>query len=176
MSPIAGKPAVIALVALLALVIACGGAAQEEGSAAQPAASDQQAGQQVSAPTATQPAPQQQAATPVPISTPIPTPESPAPGSSEQPAGTLNVGQKELGPFMGHPALTGNPQIFVLQTAPIGESLLTVSSDLETIPMLAHSWEISEDGSTWTFHLNQGVQFHKGYGELTAEDVIFGMR
>ncbi len=77
---------------------------------------------------------------------------------------------------MGHPALTGNPQIFVLQTAPIGESLLTVSSDLEIIPMLAHNWEVSDDGSTWTFHLNQGVQFHKGYGELTAEDVIWGMR
>ena len=77
---------------------------------------------------------------------------------------------------MGHPALTGNPQIFVLQTAPIGESLLTVSSNLETIPMLAQSWEVSEDGSTWTFHLNKGVQFHKGYGEMTAEDVIWGMR
>ena len=96
--------------------------------------------------------------------------------SSEKPEGTLNVGQKELGPFMGHPAVTGNPQIFVLQTAPIGESLLTVSSDLVAVPMLAHSWEVSADGSTWTFHLNEGVQFHKGYGEMTAEDIIWGMR
>ncbi len=179
--------AMTALSLLLVLAAACGGAATEEGSAAQPAASNQQAaqptaaqpaasGQQAAEPTAAQPAPQQQAATPVPIATPIPTPESPAMGSSEQPVGTLNVGQKELGPFMGHPALTGNPQIFVLQTAPIGESLLTVSSDLVAVPMLAHSWEVSDDGSTWTFHLNKGVQFHKGYGEMTAEDVIWGMR
>ena len=162
----------VALSALLALVIACGGASVEEGAGAQPVASDQQAAE----PTAAQPAPQQQAATAVPIATPIPTPEGSAAGSLEQPVGTLNVGQKELGPFTGHPALTGNPQIFVLQTAPIGESLLTVSSDLMTVPMLAKSWEVSEDGGTWTFRLVEGVQFHKGYGELTAEDVIWGMQ
>lgn len=164
--------ALAALSTLLVLVVACGGASQEEGPATQPAAPNAQAAQ----PTATQPAPQQQAATAVPISTPIPTPESSTMDSSEKPEGTLNVGQKELGPFMGHPAVTGNPQIFVLQTAPIGESLLTVSSDLVAVPMLAHSWEVSEDGSTWTFNLNEGVQFHKGYGEMTADDIIWGMR
>ena len=94
----------------------------------------------------------------------------------ERPIGTLSVGQKELGPFMGHPSLTGNPQIFLLQTAPIGESLLTVSSELKPVGMLAKSWSVSEDGSTWTFNLNEGVQFHKGYGEMTAEDVIWAMR
>ena len=25
---------------------------------------------------------------------------------------------------------------------------------------------------TWTFKLRRGVQFHKGFGELTAEDVV----
>src|SRR6266851_832515 len=38
------------------------------------------------------------------------------------------------------------------------------------IPDLAHSWEISPDGQTYTFHLRQGVQFHDG-AELTSEDV-----
>jgi peptide/nickel transport system substrate-binding protein len=38
------------------------------------------------------------------------------------------------------------------------------------IPDLAHSWEISEDGKVYTFHLRKGVEFHYG-AEFTAEDV-----
>lgn len=40
-------------------------------------------------------------------------------------------------------------------------------------PSLAESWESTEDALTWTYKLRQGVQFHKGYGEMTAEDVLF---
>ena len=38
------------------------------------------------------------------------------------------------------------------------------------IPDLAHSWEITKDGKSYTFHLRQGVQFHDD-AELTADDV-----
>ena len=38
------------------------------------------------------------------------------------------------------------------------------------IPDLAHSWEIAEDGKTYTFFLRKEVQFNDG-AELTAEDV-----
>ena len=42
-------------------------------------------------------------------------------------------------------------------------------------PDLAESWEVSEDGLTWTFTLRQGVQFHGGYGEMTSNDVVYSL-
>ena len=39
-------------------------------------------------------------------------------------------------------------------------------------PSLAESWERSEDGLTWTFHLRQDVQWHDGQ-PFTAHDVDF---
>src|SRR5690606_27886433 len=47
----------------------------------------------------------------------------------------------------------------------------TGGSQLE--PDLAESWEVSEDGTVYTFHLREGIQFHRDYGELTSEDVVF---
>ncbi|CAM3668384.1 ABC transporter substrate-binding protein [Bordetella sputigena] len=43
-------------------------------------------------------------------------------------------------------------------------------------PDLATSWESSPDSKTWTFHLRKGVQFHGGYGELKAEDVVYSLQ
>lgn len=41
-------------------------------------------------------------------------------------------------------------------------------------PILAESWEVSEDGLVWTFHLRRGVEFHTG-GEMDAEAVKFSI-
>jgi len=50
------------------------------------------------------------------------------------------------------------------------------STDAATIePDLAESWEFSDDKMEWTFHLRRGVQFHHGFGEVTAEDVVFSL-
>lgn len=41
------------------------------------------------------------------------------------------------------------------------------------LPGLATEWTPSKDYKTWTFKLRRGVQFHEGWGEVTAEDVKF---
>ena len=43
----------------------------------------------------------------------------------------------------------------------------------ELVNDAAEEFDISEDGKVITFKLKEGIQFHKGYGEMTAEDVKF---
>ena len=45
----------------------------------------------------------------------------------------------------------------------------------EIRPDLATEWSVSEDGTTWTFKLREGVKWHNGYGDLTADDVKFSL-
>jgi peptide/nickel transport system substrate-binding protein len=40
-------------------------------------------------------------------------------------------------------------------------------------PLLADSYTASDDGLTYDFYLHQGVQWQKGWGEFTADDVVF---
>lgn len=43
-------------------------------------------------------------------------------------------------------------------------------------PTLATKWQSSPDARTWTFQLRQGVQFHKGFGEMTSDDVVYSFQ
>ncbi|UVI28035.1 ABC transporter substrate-binding protein [Paenibacillus spongiae] len=49
---------------------------------------------------------------------------------------------------------------------------LTWKDDTGVIPWLAKSWEISADGRTYTFKLEEGVKWHDGEA-FTADDVVF---
>jgi peptide/nickel transport system substrate-binding protein len=56
----------------------------------------------------------------------------------------------------------------------IYESLLKYDAKLQPQPSLAKSWEISADGLTYTFHLQDHVLFHDGVA-MTAADVLFSI-
>ena len=79
---------------------------------------------------------------------------------------TLAAGQ----PRTLDPALTlGGPD------SPIGHifsGLVTLDSNLQVQPDLAAGWEISPDGTVYTFYLRKDVLFHDGT-PFTAADVIF---
>jgi peptide/nickel transport system substrate-binding protein len=47
-------------------------------------------------------------------------------------------------------------------TNPLYDTLVTYDEDDNIVPELAESWEISEDGTVYTFKLRQGVTFHNG--------------
>jgi peptide/nickel transport system substrate-binding protein len=55
--------------------------------------------------------------------------------------------------------------------SPLYDTLVTYDMDGNIVPELAESWEISEDGTVYTFTLRQGVTFHNGE-EFNAEAVI----
>ena len=48
----------------------------------------------------------------------------------------------------------------------------TVDGQPQIVPGLADSWDVTEDGLTYTFHLHEGVKFHNG-DPFTADDVVF---
>lgn len=50
------------------------------------------------------------------------------------------------------------------------EPLVTFNGNYDVRPMIAKSWEISDDGLVYTFHLREGVPFHNG-DTVKAEDV-----
>lgn len=54
------------------------------------------------------------------------------------------------------------------------EGLTRFMADGSVVPGLARSWDISEDGLTYTFKLAEGVTFHDGT-TLDAEDVKFSL-
>lgn len=56
----------------------------------------------------------------------------------------------------------------------IFEGLTRFMGDGSVVPGLAESWEISEDGTVYTFKLRQGVTFHDG-SAMDAEDVKFSL-
>lgn len=80
----------------------------------------------------------------------------------------LNVQPPTIDPVMSTATATRDVSRHIFET------LVTLDSNYQPQPMLAESWEESEDGLTYTFKLRQGVLFHNGE-EMKAEDVVASM-
>ena len=55
------------------------------------------------------------------------------------------------------------------------QGLTGLALDQSVVPGLAESWEVSDDGLTYTFHLREGVTFHDG-SAFDAEDAAASLR
>lgn len=89
---------------------------------------------------------------------------------------TLRFASAAGGPRSADPAMTTQGsdnwaviQMFEYLARPPDGNFGVAPEDFE--PWLAESWTISDDAKTWVFTLRRGVQFHGGYGEMTAADV-----
>ena len=179
--------------ALSLLLAACGGAAAPAAPApapqapaaapAAPAAPAPAAPQAPAAPAA--PAPAAAAAAPAaPVvqavaapqtfkPTAVPVREAPAMEEVVKPSGTLVLAITSVNSPSGFP--TDCLWCASLTVVSAQESLLQTTrgadGGITAAPWLAKSWETAPDFSYTDFILNEGIQFHRGWGELTAEDV-----
>lgn len=99
--------------------------------------------------------------------TPNPSPTSP---SARKPEGKVTYA---VSGFDMEYWLPFKSNAYALQyTTPFYEYLIDRDpANRKLLPSLAKKWTISPDGLVYTFDLQQGVQFHDGWGEFTSDDV-----
>jgi peptide/nickel transport system substrate-binding protein len=111
-----------------------------------------------------------QTTTPEAADTPAPQP-TPAPSPTSVPKRTsavigLPAAVRTLDPFQ----IAGGSVNDMRVGVNIFDSLFDMNwTNYAMIPVLIEDWE-QTDLQTWVLKLKEGVQFHKGYGEMTAED------
>lgn len=101
-------------------------------------------------------------------------------GTAESTEAAASTGEKILSVQVGPDPETIDP---ALNSAVDGgnmllhafECLLTVDEDGKLAPGQAESWETSEDGLTWTFHLRDGLKWSDG-SDLTANDFVYSWK
>lgn len=90
-----------------------------------------------------------------------------------EPGGTLRIAYptqpQTLDPHMTTANATRDPARLIFET------LVAVNENYEVTPMLADSFEITEEGKKITFKLREGVLFHNGE-EMKSDDVVASMK
>lgn len=87
--------------------------------------------------------------------------------------GTLKIGRDQDSNTLDPIFTIENADIWVLNN--MNAKLVEVNDEMTGVaPDLAKSWDISEDKTTYTFHLREGLKFSDG-SALTASDVEFSL-
>ncbi|MDP2948913.1 MAG: ABC transporter substrate-binding protein, partial [Chloroflexota bacterium] len=108
--------------------------------------------------------------TPAPIASPTPTPVAvPAPKAK---AGTIFLAVPEIPAGVGLNRSQAPDELLYWSG---GEAFMRPSGYDYVTPSLAVAWKLAPDLSKVTLTLRQGVQFHKGWGEMTAEDAVWSI-
>ena len=108
------------------------------------------------------------------VATPVPPVEAVV--RTGAPTGTLTVSLQNLGAQTTDPILQGRAGHAQYQ-APIYDALLGFNYESQyggVGPGVAHEWGIDPDGSSWTFRIREGLEFHNGE-VLDAHDVKFSL-
>jgi peptide/nickel transport system substrate-binding protein len=90
-----------------------------------------------------------------------------------EPEGTFTFGVETLSQEGFLPWITFQTDLLVF--GEVYDTLAIQTPEGKHLPSLAESWEWSDNYTTLTLHIRQGVQFNNGWGELTAEDVAYTM-
>lgn len=93
------------------------------------------------------------------------------PATAQTPPGVLVVGQIAEPQALDPHTVTAVNDFRILMNLYDG-LVRYADGSLEVEPALAESWQISEDGTTYTFELRDGVQFHDG-SDFDAEAVVW---
>jgi len=89
------------------------------------------------------------------------------------PGGTMRFARAEDSTNFDPITLPLNVDIWIVPS--VYEQLVRVADNgIEIEPALAETWEISDDGLTYTFHLRQGVKYSDGT-DLKASDVKYSL-
>ena len=104
----------------------------------------------------------------------MPAPAAPAPADVMQ-YGTLDVAFQQVVTFGNDYTVRTAPEIGFVGTTS-GEPVLKLNGDGEVVPQLITEWSLDDSGSVWTLKLREDVEFHRGWGNMTSDDVIFSMQ
>jgi peptide/nickel transport system substrate-binding protein len=95
-------------------------------------------------------------------------------GGTTKKGGTFTMARNEEPLSLDPIVPSDNGSIWVIYQ--MFDQLTTVNEDSsDVVPSLAESWDVSEDGLTYTFQIRSGVKFHDG-SPMTIDDVVFSLQ